>query len=72
MDTSNVGRTLITVGVVALIAGGLLLAAGAFGVGRLPGDLRLGRGNVRFYIPLATCIVVSIVATVVLNVIARR
>lgn len=72
METNDVGRVLVAIGLVALAAGGVLLAVNAFGVGRLPGDIRLGSGSVRFYVPLATCIVVSIVATIVLNLIARR
>ncbi len=72
MDTSSVGRILVVGGVIALAVGCLLLAAGAAGIGRLPGDFRFGRGNLRVYVPLATCILVSIVATVVLNLLSRR
>ena len=59
-----------------LLVGGLLIAAvGAvfvLGAGRLPGDLSFGRGNAWIYIPLATCLVLSIVATIVLNLFFRR
>ncbi len=68
MDTRDLGRV--------LVIGGLLVAAlGALfelGGGRLPGDLSFRRGNARIYIPLATCLIVSVVATIVLNLFSRR
>jgi hypothetical protein len=72
MDTSQIGRVLLVAALVAGVAGLLLVGASALGLGRLPGDLSFGRGNVRVYLPLATSIVVSVVATVVLNVLLRR
>ena len=35
-------------------------------VGRLPGDVYVHRGNFSFYFPLATCILISIIATILL------
>lgn len=72
MDASQIGRFLLVGAVVLAVAGAVLLAASALGLGRLPGDFSLGKGNVRVYFPLATSIVVSVVATVVLNLILRR
>ena len=55
------------------VAGGLLLIlAGAVGLGRLPGDLAFRGKHVRVYVPIATCIVLSIILTIVLNLIVRR
>lgn len=63
-------------GQMLLIAGGMLLAVGAFlyfggsfgPLGRLPGDIRIeGKGGGGFYFPIVTSIVVSIVLTVLLN-----
>jgi uncharacterized protein HemY len=55
------GRALVVAGVV--IAGvGLLIMLG-LPIGRLPGDFAVRRGNVSFYFPLATSIVVSILLT---------
>lgn len=72
MDASQIGRFLLVGAVVLAVAGGLLLGASALGLGRLPGDLSFRSGNARVYVPLATSIVVSVVATVVLNVLFRR
>ena len=42
-----------------------------FGLGRLPGDVSLQRGNWSFQAPIVTCIVLSVVLTVVLNLLLR-
>ncbi|HEX2701710.1 MAG TPA: DUF2905 family protein [Acidimicrobiales bacterium] len=72
MDASSIGRLLLGAALVLAVAGAVVLAASALGLGRLPGDLSFGRGNVRVYVPLATSLVVSVVATVVLNALIRR
>ncbi len=72
MDLSTVGRVLLVVAAVAAGLGVVLLVAGALGLGRLPGDISLGKGNVRFYFPVVTCLVLSAIATIVLNLISRR
>jgi hypothetical protein len=56
------GMMLAAVGVVLVIAG-LLWSAGAMGwSGRLPGDVRIERGNFRIFVPVATMILASLVA----------
>ncbi len=72
MGTSQVGRFLVVAALVLGLTGLVLLGASALGLGRLPGDLRFGRGSVRVFVPLATCVVLSVVATVVLNLLVRR
>lgn len=72
METSGVGRILLIVGVIALVAGGIFLLLGKMGLGSMPGDMQWGKGNVRFYFPLGTSIVLSIILTVLLNLFFRR
>lgn len=57
-----------------LVGAGLLVLASPRipWLGRLPGDLRFGKGSVRFYAPIATCLVLSLLATILLNLIRRR
>ena len=63
------GRALIAVGL--LIAGiGALMTLG-LPLGRLPGDLAFRRGGATIYIPIATCVVLSLVLTLVLAWIRR-
>ena len=54
-------RTLITIGVVLLIAGLTWPWLSRLGLGRLPGDIRIQTENGVFYFPLMTCIVISVV-----------
>ena len=56
-------RLLIVAGVV-LIAAGLLIKAGV-PIGRLPGDIEYRRGNSTFYFPIVTCIIASVVLSVI-------
>ncbi len=55
------------------LIGAALLVAGRFfpWLGNLPGDLRFETENVKIYIPLATMILVSLVVTVLLNILLR-
>lgn len=68
------GRTLIAIGVVLVLAG-LLVTLGArlpFRLGRLPGDIVIrGRHSV-FYFPLITCLVLSLVLSLVMWLLNRR
>ena len=41
-------------------------------LGRLPGDISIERGNFRFYAPIATSLLLSVLLTIVLNVVASR
>ncbi len=73
MPFDTFGRTLLVIGLVIAAIGGLLVVLGNVPwLGRLPGDLSFGNDNFRIYIPIATSILLSIVLTVVLNLLARR
>ena len=61
----DLGRTLILVGGILLLTGIALTAAGPLGLGRLPGDLIVRRGNFTFYFPLVTSILLSVVLSLI-------
>jgi hypothetical protein len=63
----NAGTILILSGI-ALVALGLFLHAGGSlsWMGRLPGDVRMTRPGFGFFFPVTTCIVISIVISVIL------
>ena len=66
------GRMLAIFGGVIMIVGMALWAGfGGGWLGRLPGDIRIERGNSAFYFPIVTCIVVSIVLTLLLSLFRR-
>ncbi|HQU16529.1 MAG: hypothetical protein B7Z66_02360 [Chromatiales bacterium 21-64-14] len=59
-------RTLIIVGLLVVIMGVLWPWLGRIGFGRLPGDLTLGKDGFRFYFPITTSIIVSLILTLLL------
>ncbi len=69
----NISRYLVIGGLILIILGGLVWLGGRIGLplGRLPGDIRIDGGGGTFYFPLATSILISVVLTVILNLIAR-
>ncbi len=67
MDTRQLGRVLVVGGLLVAVVGVIFLLGG----GRLPGDLSFRRGNARIYVPLVTCLIVSVVASIVLNLFRR-
>ena len=58
-------------GVLMIVGIALWADFGAGWLGRLPGDIRIERGNTAFYFPIVTCIIVSIVITLVLSLFRR-
>ena len=62
----DLGRMLILLGGMLLLAGIALTAFGSLGIGRLPGDLVYRRGNFTFYFPLMTSILLSIALSLLL------
>ena len=62
-------RLLLVFGVLLVVIGGALML---FGRLHLPGDFTFRSGNTTIYIPVATSIILSIVATVVLNLVFRQ
>jgi hypothetical protein len=63
---------LIGAAIVLILVGGLFLLLGRLGMDRLPGDLVFRRGNATFYFPIGLMILLSVVGTIVLNLIFRR
>ncbi len=59
-------RWLIILGITLLVAGLLWPLLQKIGLGRLPGDIVIERGNFRFYLPLGTSILVSLVLSLLL------
>jgi hypothetical protein len=68
----ELGKLLIGFGMLLVLAGALLLVLGRVPyLDRLPGDVAIQRGTFGFYFPIVTCIILSIVLTVVLNLAGR-
>jgi hypothetical protein len=67
----NVPRFLITLGVAILVIGLLWPLLGKIGLGRLPGDIVIRRDNFTLYFPIVTCLLVSMVLSLVLWLVNR-
>lgn len=72
VSIEGIGRLLIGGAIVLLALGGLFLLLGKLGLDRVPGDLVFRRGNLTVYFPVGVMILVSVVATILLNVFLRR
>ncbi|VAX32306.1 hypothetical protein MNBD_NITROSPIRAE01-204 [hydrothermal vent metagenome] len=69
----NLGRTLVSIGFLLLVIGGLLMLLNKVpGVGKLPGDILIERKNFTFYFPLATSIIVSLLLSLLFWFIGKR
>jgi hypothetical protein len=66
---ADVGRLVFVCGVLLVVVGVALMLFGRF---HLPGDFTFRSGNVTVFVPLATGIVLSIVATILLNLVFRH
>jgi len=69
----SLARMLIILGLILVVVGGsiFLLVRVGLPLGRLPGDIRIQTRNLTCFFPLATMIILSVVLTIILNVIAR-
>ncbi|HYB83465.1 MAG TPA: DUF2905 domain-containing protein [Mycobacterium sp.] len=63
----NVGPLIVVAGILIVAVGILVWAGGLSWFGRLPGDIRIERGNVRIYIPVISMLLLSAVATILLS-----
>lgn len=70
----NIGRALVVAGAFLIVAGLLFLAAERLGIrlGRLPGDITLRGRHTVFYFPLATCILISVILSLIFWLLRRR
>lgn len=72
-SVESLARYLMLGGIILFLIGGGVYLAAKFGLplGRLPGDIRIEGENGSFYFPIATSILVSVLLTIVLNLISR-
>ncbi len=73
----DLGKLLLGFGALMVLLGLILIAAGNLSgkvpwLGQLPGDIHIERGNWSFYFPLATCLIISIVLTLLFSLFGRR
>ena len=71
MPYDQIGKLLVIFGITILILGGVLLLVGRTNLGRLPGDITWTSGNFTCIAPLATMLLLSVLLTIIVNVVMR-
>ena len=70
---NELGKSILLIGIVLVVIGILMTAAGKIpGIGKLPGDIFIKKDNFSFYFPLTTCILVSIIFSVIMYLSGRK
>jgi ABC-type tungstate transport system substrate-binding protein len=72
MDAGLLGKLLLATGIAVALVGAFLMVGGRLPFGRLPGDISIQGQSGGFFFPIISCIVISVVLTVLLNFIVRR
>jgi hypothetical protein len=68
----EIGKLLVIFGIVVVLLGVALWSGiGSGWLGRLPGDIRIERGNSGFYFPVVTCIIISVVLSLIMSLLRR-
>ena len=63
----NMQKILIIIGIILLIVGLLYPFIKKLGLGQLPGDILFKTGNSTFFFPVMTCLIISIILTIIFN-----
>jgi hypothetical protein len=62
----QIGKWLITAGVIIALVGIFMILLSKIGLFKLPGDFYFGGKNWRIYFPIASCIIISLILTLIL------
>lgn len=63
----TIARTLIGIGVMLVIVGIALYFGNKLGLGKLPGDIFIDKGNFKFFFPITTSILISVILSILLR-----
>ena len=67
----SLGKTILIMGIVLLLVGGILIIGEKFGLGKLPGDIFIQKGNFTFFFPIVSTLLISLLLTLILNIFKR-
>ncbi|WP_042682166.1 DUF2905 domain-containing protein [Anaerosalibacter massiliensis] len=67
----HMGKILILMGIILLIFGVIIILGGKIGLGKLPGDIFIKRGNFTFFFPIVSSLIISLILTIILNLFKR-
>jgi hypothetical protein len=72
MLMTEMGKLLLILGIILSIMGLIFIfGSKVSGLGRLPGDIFIKKGNLTFFFPIVTCILISIIVTLILSLFRR-
>ena len=72
MNLVDIGRMLISLGAIMVLVGlGMMLIGKIPGLGKLPGDIFIRGEHGSFYFPIVTCLIISVVLSIILNLFHR-
>ena len=73
MAVESLGRMILYIGVILVLVGGFFILLGKVPwFGRLPGDIVYRREGITIFIPITTMILVSLILTILMNIVWRR
>ena len=67
----QIGKILLGIGGIIALVGVVFLLGDRIGLGRLPGDIIIGRENLTIYFPITTMIIISIILTLIFSLFRR-
>lgn len=69
---TEIGKLLLILGIILSIMGLIFIFGSKVpGLGKLPGDIFIKEGNITFFFPIVTCILISIIVTLILSLFRR-
>ena len=70
---NETGKWIIVIGAIIILVGIVVyfFHDKLHWIGRLPGDIRIEKGNFRFYFPITTLIIISVLFTIIVNLVKR-
>lgn len=72
MLMTEIGKLLLILGIILSIMGLIFIFGSKVpGLGRLPGDIFIKKGNITYFFPIVTCILISIIVTLILSLFRR-
>ncbi|HEX9665576.1 MAG TPA: DUF2905 domain-containing protein [Thermodesulfobacteriota bacterium] len=73
MEIQSLGKIIMITGIFLVVLGSLILLSPKIPfIGRLPGDILIKRDSFTFFFPLASSIIISLIITIILNLILRK
>lgn len=68
---NSIGKMMLTFGFVLIILGIIIIIGEKLGLGKLPGDILIKKGNFTFFFPIVSSIIISLLLTLILNILKR-